>query len=125
MDEREQRFIIKFLRLQEQGSKAIHYHLGGTLGHLAVSLPAVKRWLRRFKEGDTSCEDRNRAGRPLTIMGDILSKFLSKYPFASAKNIASLRYQRIDNEELPCARAGTPKIYSEMGAAVPIVASEK
>jgi hypothetical protein len=49
----------------------------------------VKQWLRRFREGDTSCEDRNRAGIPLTILGDVTSKFLAKHPFASPKNIAS------------------------------------
>jgi transposase len=89
MDELEQCFIIKFLWLQEQRSKAIHAHLWGTLGDRVVSLPPVKRWLRRFREGDTSCGGRNRAGRPLTILRDAWSKFLSKYPFASAKNIAS------------------------------------
>jgi transposase len=89
MDEREQRFVIKSLWLQEQGSKAIHAHLRGTLGDLAMSLPGVKRWLRRFREGDTSCEDRNRAGEPLTNLRDVLSKFFSKYSCASAKNITS------------------------------------
>jgi hypothetical protein len=78
MDEREQRFVIKFLWLQEQGSKAIHAHLRGTLGDLAVSLLTMKRWLHRFREGDTSCKDRNRARRPLTILEDVSSKFLSK-----------------------------------------------
>jgi hypothetical protein len=56
MDERDQRFVIKFLWLQEQGSKVIHAHLRGTLGDLAVSLPTAKQWLHRSREGDTSCE---------------------------------------------------------------------
>jgi hypothetical protein len=47
MDEREQRFVIKFLWLQERGSKAIHAPLRATLEDLAVSLPTVKLWLRR------------------------------------------------------------------------------
>jgi hypothetical protein len=54
-----------------------------------VSLPTVKRYLRRFREGDTSCEDRKRARRPFTSLGDVFSKFLSKYSLASANNIAS------------------------------------
>jgi hypothetical protein len=41
MDEWEQRFVIKFLWLQEQGSKAICAHLRGALGDLAASLPIV------------------------------------------------------------------------------------
>jgi hypothetical protein len=43
MDQREQRFVTKFLGLQEQGSKAIQTHLRGILGDFAMSLPAVKR----------------------------------------------------------------------------------
>jgi transposase len=89
MDEREQRFVIKFLWLQEQKNKAILTHLRDTLRGLAVALPTVKLWLRRFREGDTSCEDRSRAGRPLTILGEVLSKTFSKHPFASPENIAS------------------------------------
>jgi transposase len=89
MDEREQHFVIRRLWLQEQESKVIHAHLRGTLENFALPLPTVKRWLRRFREGDTSCENRNRAGRLLTILGDSLPKFLFKYMFASAMNIAS------------------------------------
>jgi hypothetical protein len=43
MNEREPRFVIKFLWVQEQRSKAMHAHLRGTLGDLTVSLSAVKR----------------------------------------------------------------------------------
>jgi transposase len=89
MDEREERFVIKFLWLPEQWSKSIHAHLRGTLGDLAVSLPNIKRWLRRFREGDTCFEEGNRAGRPPAIFGDVSSKFFSKYPFVSAKNVVS------------------------------------
>jgi hypothetical protein len=109
MDEREQRLVIKIFWLQAQGSMAIHTHLRGTLGHLAVSLPTVKRRLRRFREGDISCEDGNRAGRLLTILGDVLSKFPSKIPVFFGKEYReSSRYQPIDNEGPPCAPPGTP-----------------
>jgi hypothetical protein len=43
MNEQEHRFAIKFLSVQEQGIKATHAHLRGTLGDLAVFLPNVKR----------------------------------------------------------------------------------
>jgi transposase len=71
MDEREQRVVIKFLWLEEYGTKVIHAHLPGTLGATAVSLRTVKRWVRHFREGYTSCKDKPRLGRPLTILGDI------------------------------------------------------
>jgi histone-lysine N-methyltransferase SETMAR len=89
MNEHKQRFEIKFIWLQEHGSKVIHAQLRGILGPCAVSLPTVKRWLRRFRAGDTSCEDQPRSGRPLAILGDVLGKFLSKHPFASAKIMAA------------------------------------
>jgi hypothetical protein len=89
MDEREWRIVIKFLWLQEQGSRTIHAHFHDTLGDLAVSLPTVKRWLHRFREGNTFSKHRNRPRRSLTFLGDVLSKFLSKFLFGSAKNIAS------------------------------------
>jgi transposase len=85
MDEREQRFVIKSLRLQGLGGKTIHAQLSSILASIALSLSTVQRWLRRFKEGNTSCEDVERPGRPMVIIGDILRKFLARYPFASAK----------------------------------------
>jgi hypothetical protein len=45
----------------------------------------VKWWLRKFNSGDLSCLNENRPGRPLTILGPVLKKFLDKHPFASAK----------------------------------------
>lgn len=88
MDGREQRVVLKILWLQKHGIEVIHVHLRGTLGATAVSLPTVKRRVRHFSEGDTSCEHKLRLGRPLIILGDVLSKFLLKYPFACAEIIA-------------------------------------
>jgi hypothetical protein len=88
MDEREQCVVIKFLWLQEQRCKLIHAHLRGTLGALTVSLLTVKWLVCRFREGNTSCKDKTRSGRSLTIFEDVLSKFLLKYPIASANIIA-------------------------------------
>jgi hypothetical protein len=53
-----------------------------------MSLRTVKRWVLCFREGDTSCEDKSKLGRPLPVLGDVLSKFFLKHPFASAKIIA-------------------------------------
>jgi hypothetical protein len=84
MDERHQCFVMKFLWLQEQGSKAIHAHIRGSLGDLVVSLPTLKQWLHRFRKDDTSCEDRTLPGTTDSF-GICLSKFPSKQPFAAAK----------------------------------------
>jgi hypothetical protein len=40
---------------------------------------------RRLKERNTECEDAERPGPPVVIIGDIPHKFLAKYHFASAK----------------------------------------
>jgi transposase len=85
MDEREQRFVIKLLWLQGLGKKAIHAQLSSRLAGTDLSLSIVQRWLRHFKEGNTSYENAARPRRPTVIIGDILSKFLARYPFASAK----------------------------------------
>jgi transposase len=85
MDEREQSSVIKFLWLQGLGGKPIRAQLSSTLAGTALSFSTVQRWLRRFKDGNTSCEDAERPGRPMVIIGDILRKFLARYLFASAK----------------------------------------
>jgi transposase len=88
MDEREQRFVIKFLWLQGLGWKAAHTQLSSTLTGTALSLSTVQRWLRRFKEGNTLREDAERPGRPRVIIGNILRKFLARYLFTSAKGMS-------------------------------------
>jgi hypothetical protein len=87
MDEREQRFVIKFLWFQALGGKAIDAQLSSTLVGTALSFSTVQRWLRRFKEENTSCEDVEQPYRPMVIIGDILCKFFARYPFASAKKL--------------------------------------
>jgi transposase len=85
MGEREQRFVIKFLWLDGLGGKIVHAQLSSTFAGTALSLSTIQRWLCRFKEGNTLCEDAERPGRPMVIIGDILRKFLARCPFASAK----------------------------------------
>jgi len=88
MEKREQRFVIKFFFLKGLGSKKIHRKLQDTIGESAYCLAEVKFWLARFREGDLSCEDHERVGRPLAVLGTVLHKFLTKHPFASARIMA-------------------------------------
>jgi transposase len=87
MDQREQRFVTELLSLLGLGGKAIYAQLLGTLADGALSLSTVSWWSRRFKTRNTSCEDAEWPSRPMIIIGDILRKFLAKYPFDSAKII--------------------------------------
>jgi hypothetical protein len=51
-----------------------------------MSLPIVKWWLHRFREGDTFNENKLRLRRLCVILKDRLFMFLAKYPFAVAKS---------------------------------------
>jgi hypothetical protein len=103
MDEREQRFVIKFLWPQGLGGKAIHAQLSNMPAGTALSLSTVQTWLHRFKEGNTSCEDANRL---MVNIGDIMRMFLASYPFAPAKvmsrhfSVSPSTVQRILNRKL-------------------------
>jgi transposase len=79
--------------LKFSGTSCIHAKLSSIFAGIALSHSTVQKWLRRFKEGNTLCEDAERSGRPMIIIGDILSKFVARYPFASAKVIS--RYFRV------------------------------
>jgi hypothetical protein len=80
-----QHVVIKFLWLQEHGTKMTHVHLRRTFGAAAVSVPTVKQWVRHFMEGSILRRDKPRFSRPLAILRDVLTKFLLNYPLASAK----------------------------------------
>jgi histone-lysine N-methyltransferase SETMAR len=88
MDEVEQRFVVKYFFLKGWGNKTITAELQTTFGDSAISNSTVKRWIRKFKNGDFSCDDDSRPGRPLATLGPALQKFLDRYPFASAKVIS-------------------------------------
>jgi hypothetical protein len=81
MNEREQKFVIKFLWLQGLGGKAIQSPIvEHTRRHRSVSFdcptaaPSFQGW-KHFVRG----------GRTMVIICGILRKFRAGYPFASAK----------------------------------------
>jgi hypothetical protein len=88
MENHEKRCAMKFLFLQEKRSKAIYGELSGVLGEAAVSLTTVKRCCQRFKDGNFSLGDEFKARRPLRGIGEVISQFLSKKPFISARILA-------------------------------------
>jgi hypothetical protein len=79
---------MKFLFMQRKRFKAIHRKLRRVLGEAAVGLVTVKRWRRRFKDGNSSLDDEFRSGRPRSHIGEAISRFLSKEPFLSAQALA-------------------------------------
>jgi hypothetical protein len=70
MNHFEQRVVLKFLFLKELRYKAAHTELSSVLGEQTYSLSQAKRWIRRLKDGDLSCEDDDRSGRTFWDLSD-------------------------------------------------------
>jgi hypothetical protein len=88
MKKEEQRFVMKFLWLKGWGAKRIHEELMSTLGDDSYKVSQIKTWLQKSKNGDLSCKDSPRSGRPLLTLGPHLEAFIPMYTFASARVIA-------------------------------------
>jgi hypothetical protein len=88
MEKKEQKFVMKFLWLKGWGTKRIHEELISTLGDNSYRFSQIKMWLQKFRNGDLSCKDSPRSGRPLLTLGPQFEAFTQKYPFASARVIA-------------------------------------
>jgi transposase len=85
MDRIEQRAMVKYFFLKGHGRKLICKEFVSPFQDNAISLSAIKNWLRRFKSGDLSCGDEARPGRHLISLAPVLQRFLKKFPFASAR----------------------------------------
>jgi transposase len=88
MKKERQRFLMKFLWMKGWGAKRIHEELMSTLGDDSYGVSQIKIWLQKFRNGDLTCKDSPRSGRPLLTLGPQLEAFMQKYPFASARVIA-------------------------------------
>jgi hypothetical protein len=74
MGKEEQRFMMKFLWLEGRGAKGIHEELMSTLGDDSYGVSQIKIWLQKFRNGDLSCKDSPRSGRPLLTLGHNLRR---------------------------------------------------
>jgi transposase len=88
MEKEEQRFVMKFLWLKGWGAKRIHEKLMSTLGDDSYRVSQIKTWIQKFRNGDLSCKDSPRSGRPLLTLGPQLEAFMQNHLFASARVIA-------------------------------------
>jgi hypothetical protein len=66
------------------GARPIHINLSQVFGDDCYIPAAIECWLARFREGDLSCADHPRSGRPVIDISECLLAFLNKFPFASA-----------------------------------------
>jgi hypothetical protein len=79
--------MIKFLWMKGLGARRIHTKLSRVLGDDCDSPAAIDHWLARFREGDRSCVNHSRSGRPVIDISECLRAFLDKFPFARANVI--------------------------------------
>jgi transposase len=88
MKKEEQRFVMKFLWLKGWGARRIHEELMSTPGDDSYGVSHFKIWLEKFRNGDLSCKDSPRSGRPPLTLGPQREAFMQKDSFASARVIA-------------------------------------
>jgi transposase len=84
MDEVEQIFVVNYFFTKGEEHKTITAKLQTAFYDSAPSSLTVKKWMRQFKNGDLSCDDDSRPGRPMSRLGQVLQKFLDRYRFSSA-----------------------------------------
>ena len=62
----EQRVIVRFLHLRGMKPIEIHQQLSETCNDGVIDVKNVRAWVRQFKEGRTSCENKPKEPRPRT-----------------------------------------------------------
>jgi len=84
--EMEIRAVIRYLTLKGMSSDSIHTELKDVYGADVCSLPMVKKWRKRFREGRTDLGDDPRSGRPRNDdVITVVSNLLQEQPFVSCK----------------------------------------
>ena len=61
-----QRAVIEFLVKEEIPAAEIHQRLQRAYGSVCMGASSVRRWVKHFKDGNTSIQDEPRSGRPRT-----------------------------------------------------------
>jgi len=69
MDKSGQRFVILYLWKKNLGVKRIRADMKQALGPDAYSKVQIAQCMQRFEQGDFSCKDESRPGRPLLSLG--------------------------------------------------------
>ena len=70
----EYRAVIRYLYIKGKTGKEIHGELSDVYGSSAPSYAQVKLWVREFKLGRKSLEDKARSGRPLDATDEEMCK---------------------------------------------------
>ena len=69
MDDRlKQRAVIEFLTKEDCAAVEIHARLRNVSGETVINISNVRRWMRRFQDGETEVAGKARSGRPSTAV---------------------------------------------------------
>ena len=61
-----QHAVIEFLVKEEIPAADIHHRLQCVYGDVCIGASSVRRWVKHFKDGNTSIQDQPRSSRPQT-----------------------------------------------------------
>ena len=61
-----QHAVIEFLVKEEIPAADIHHRLQCVYGDVCIGASSVRRWVKHFKDGNTSIQDQPRSSRPRT-----------------------------------------------------------
>jgi hypothetical protein len=75
MEKQEQGSVIKYFWMKDWGAKGIHQERVTTLGDDADRVSQIIIWLQKFRNGNSSCKDIPRVGRPPLALGPPLKTF--------------------------------------------------
>jgi len=62
--------VIEFLVKEEIPAADIHHRLQRVYGDVCMGISSVRRWVKNFKDGNTSIQDQPRSGRPRTASAE-------------------------------------------------------
>jgi len=69
-----------FLFLQRKNATQTRKKICAVYGEDAVSEHVSQNWFAKFRAGDTTCEDRERSGRPLVVDDDQIKSLIESNP---------------------------------------------
>jgi hypothetical protein len=89
MEKEAQRFVVKYLWVQSEGSKEIHEKLIIVECNDACGLSHIIVWRQKFRKRDLFDKDLPRPGQPPLTLGRQLETLLQNHSFASAEVITN------------------------------------
>ena len=84
------RAILRYYWKKGLSARAAANEINGVEGQGSVSKSQAAKWFRRFKEGDTSLEDKPRSGRPSTVNNEALRELnFEQQPGSSTRGLSA------------------------------------